>query len=145
MYSDTRSIVRILVFFVLLGIVKMATVLAEPLPHNPHPPSKDLLPNGGDSQKPSRQSTLKSSGSQESRNGGPRLRLMVPEERARPSITSEGSGGHGRMNFDKLRRLSRAYDLASKLYFFLFFFLLLIIRKNNLKRGNKMQPINNRS
>ena len=121
----------------------MTTVLAEPLPHNPHPSSKDLLPNGGDSQKPSRQSTLKSSGSQESRNGGPRLRLMVPEEKNRPSITSESSGRLGRMNFEKLRRLSRAYDLPSKFYLLLLFlFLLLIIRKNNFKRGNKMQPIN---
>lgn len=119
--SDTFIIVaRIFVLSILLGIIKMATVLAEPLPHNPHPSSKDLLPNGGDSQKPSRQSTLKSSGSQESRNGGPRLRLMVPEEKARPSITSEGSGRHGRMNFDKLRRLSRAYDLASKFISFCF-------------------------
>lgn len=95
----------------------MTTVVAtEPLSFNT-PLTRDLMPNGTDSQKPSRQSTLKSSASVESRNGGPRLRLAIPEDRiGRPSM---GSYSSGKMNLEKLRRLSRAYDLPSKLSFFL--------------------------
>lgn len=94
----------------------MAAVVAkEPLSYNP-PFTRDLMPNGTDSQKPSRQSTLKSSASLDSRNGGPRLRLAIPDDRiGRPSMASYSSG---RMNLEKLRRLSRAYDLPRKLFLF---------------------------
>uniref|UniRef100_A0AC35G3S7 Uncharacterized protein n=1 Tax=Panagrolaimus sp. PS1159 TaxID=55785 RepID=A0AC35G3S7_9BILA len=105
----------------------MATALTTPQP----PPflekraseTSAILPNGGDSasstRKPSRQSTFKSSGSQENGNPRQRFRLNVPEHLGRPSLQSDNSR-RSFTRFDKLRRLSRAYDLPRKNIYYYF-------------------------
>uniref|UniRef100_A0AC34F9K7 Uncharacterized protein n=1 Tax=Panagrolaimus sp. ES5 TaxID=591445 RepID=A0AC34F9K7_9BILA len=103
----------------------MATTLTQPPPLLEKRASETsaILPNGGDSvssstKKPSRQSTFKSSGSQENGNPRQRFRLNVPEHLGRPSLQSDDSRVRPFGRFDKLRRLSRAaYDLPRKNYF----------------------------